>query len=147
MIAVGDVDQLDRNILDMLESDARVAVSTIARELGLARATVKERMDRLEKSGVIAGYTIRINEALARRRIAAHILIDIDPKQIKTVTQQLQKMVHVRGLYAISGSHDLIAVLRTETTEELDDALDRIGATPGVQYTETSVILSVKLER
>ena len=144
---IADLDQIDRNILDMLESDARIAVSTIARELGLARATVKERMDRLEKSGIIAGYTIRINEALARRRIAAHILIDIDPKQTKTVTARLEKISQVRGLYAISGSHDLIAVLRTETTEELDDVIDQIGATPGVQYTETSVILSVKMER
>lgn len=144
---IADLDQIDRRILDMLESDARIAVSTIARELGLARATVKERMDRLEKSGIIAGYTIRINEALARRRIAAHILIDIDPKQIKTVTGRLEKIQQVRGLYAISGSHDLIAVLRSETTEELDEVLDMIGATPGVQYTETSVILSVKMER
>lgn len=144
---IADLDQIDRRILDMLESDARIAVSTIARELGLARATVKERMDRLEKSGIISGYTIRINEALARRRIAAHILIDIDPKQTKTVTARLEKISQVRGLYAISGSHDLIAVLRTETTEELDDVIDQIGATPGVQYTETSVILSVKMER
>jgi DNA-binding Lrp family transcriptional regulator len=144
---IADLDQLDRRILDMLESDARIAVSTIARELGLARATVKERMDKLEKSGIISGYTIRINEALARRRIAAHILIDIDPQQTKTVTGRLEKISQVRGLYAISGSHDLIAILRTETTEELDDVIDQIGATPGVQYTETSVILSVKMER
>lgn len=144
---IADLDVNDRRILEMLENDARVPVSTIARELGIARATVKERMDRLEKSGVISGYTIRINEALARRRIAAHILIDVDPKQAKAVTAELGQIPQVRALYAISGEHDLIAVLRTETTEELDSIIDQIGAVPGVSSTETSILLSVKVER
>ncbi|MFZ5610361.1 MAG: Lrp/AsnC family transcriptional regulator [Pseudomonadota bacterium] len=140
-------DATDRRILDLLERDARTPVATIARALKLARATVKERMERLEKAGVIAGYTIRLNPILARRRINAHILIDIDPREGKPVAETLTNLAPVRSLYAVSGAHDLIAVVRTETTEELDAVLDAIGATPGVRGTTTAIILSVKLDR
>ena len=57
------MDELDRNIIGLLSADARVSVATLSRRLKVARSTIQARLERLETSGVIAGYTLKLGEA------------------------------------------------------------------------------------
>lgn len=144
---MANLDQTDRDLLALLRIDAREAVSSLARKLDLARSTVQERIARLEKSGVIAGYTIRSGEDFAERQILAHVMISVDPKMAASLTADLKKMPEVRSLSAISGTFDMMAEVAAETTARIDAVLDAIGHLKGVQKTMSSIVLSVKFER
>jgi len=141
------LDETDRKLLSLLRTNAREPVASLARSLDMARSTVQERLERLEKSGTIAGYTIREGGNHADRQILAHVMISVDPKMAASVTSDLKKMTEVRSLAAISGTFDLMAELAAETTARIDAVLDAIGHLKGVQKTMSSIVLSVKFER
>ena len=142
-----ELSPIDRRLLNLLSANAREGVSALARKLGLARSTVQERIAKLERQGVIAGYTIRLSRETAERQIAAHVMLSIDPKQSDRIVAELKRMPELRSLSAVSGAYDLIAVIAAETTKRIDELLDAIGKIPGIARTTSSIILSTKFER
>lgn len=137
----------DQQLLTVLREDARASTAEIARRLKLSRTTVQSRIDRLERAGVIAGYTVRVHEAAEHGHIRAHILITVLPKQTAAVVEALQRMPEVRTLHSVSGPFDLVALGVTPDVARMDALTDRIGATEGVERTMSSIILSAKFER
>lgn len=140
-------DPIDRQILDVLSADARQPAAAIARKLGLARSTVQERLLRLERTGVIAGYTVRLGPAATGRQVTAHVAITVDPKRASAVVGALATIAEVRTLHTVSGSYDLLAVVAAETTAAIDAILDRIGEIGGVERTTSSILLSTRFDR
>jgi DNA-binding Lrp family transcriptional regulator len=141
------LDDKDRRLLDLLREDARTPTAVLARSLDVARTTVVERLKRLEKLGVIAGYTVRLSEEVQRGQMKVHTLLRVDPKKGDAVVQALQRITQVRAVFAISGMFDCMALLEARTTEEINNALDAIGSIPGVDGTQSSIVLSVKFDR
>ena len=137
----------DRRLLALLKANARESTASLARKLGLSRTTVQERIRRLERNGVIAGYTVRIAEDLARNVLSAQVLLCVDPKQSERVVAELKAMPRCTALRAVSGVFDYVATVEADTTAELDRWLDRIGQLQGIERTQTLVILSTKFER
>jgi len=137
----------DRQLVELLKVNARESVAELARKLGVARTTVQERLKRLEESGAIAGYTVRISASVERPALTAHVLLEVNPKRADTIIRELKALPLIRGVYAISGSFDYLAIIETGSTQEIDAILDRIGRLDGVAKTETSIVLSVKFER
>ncbi|HKK86695.1 MAG TPA: Lrp/AsnC family transcriptional regulator [Roseovarius sp.] len=140
------IDETDHELLSLLADNARTPVATLARRLGLARTTVQARLDRLEHSGVIAGYTLRLSESL-RAPLRATALVSIEPRSAPAVLSRLKSLPSVRTVHTTSGRFDLIVGLEADTTEALDDTLDRIGETRGVKGSESLIHLSTKLDR
>ncbi len=141
------LDDADRKLLSLLREDARLSTAALARNLGVARTTVVERMKRLERDGVVAGYTVRLNAKLRGRMLRVHVLLRVDAKQGEAVVEALRSISQVRGVYAISGAFDSLVFVEGETTEEIDGVLDAIGILPGVEKTQSSLVLSVKFDR
>jgi DNA-binding Lrp family transcriptional regulator len=108
---------------------------------------VQERIRRLEETGLIAGYTVRLGPEAADRRIAAHVQVTVDPKRSSDVVRSLAAIPEVRMVQTVSGPFDLVAVVAATSTAEIDDALDRIGAIPGIQRTTSAIVLATKLDR
>jgi len=142
-----EFDDRDRELLNLLREDARMPTAALARVLGVARTTVVERLKRLEKSGVIAGYTVRLSDRVQKGRMRVHALLSVDAKKGDAVVQALRQIVQVRAVFAISGIFDCMALVEAETTEEIDSVLDGIGSIPGVARTQSSLVLSVKFDR
>jgi len=139
-------DELDRALIALLQENARLPVATLARRLGLARTTVQARLERLENGGAIQGYTVRLNESM-RAPLNATALVSIEPRSQPAVLSRLKTLPGVRTVHTTSGRFDLIIKLEAETTDELDDALDRIGDAKGVRSSESLIHLSTKLDR
>ena len=137
----------DSKLIALLKANAREPTASLARKLGLARSTVQEKIARLEKEGTIEGYTVKLADAREARRLRAIVMISADPKQADRVTAELKKMHQVRALHAVSGVHDMVAVVETETTARMDATLDRIGRASGVARTVSSIVLSEKFAR
>jgi DNA-binding Lrp family transcriptional regulator len=144
---MAEVSNADQKLLSLLRANAREPIAALARKLGLARSTVQERLARLERSGVIAGYTLREGAAFTGRQIAAHVMISVDPKQTERIVAELRRIPELRSLSAVSGAYDLIATVAADTTARIDTVLDEIGKIKGIERTMSSIILSVKFER
>ena len=141
------MDQTDQKLLALLRANAREPLASLARKLDLARSTVQDRLKRLEKEHVIAGYSVRLTQEHAQRRIQAHVMISADPKAAAHLVGELKKMPELYKLAAISGTYDMMAELGAESTERIDAILDAIGRLRGVERTMSSIVLSVKFER
>ena len=137
----------DQQLLSLLRENARASTAELARRLKLSRTTVQSRIERLERQGVIAGYTVRVDDGAERGYIRAHIMITVLPRQMAGVVRALHAMSHVRALHSVSGSFDLVALGVVPTIGEMDELTDRIGAIEGVERTTSSIILSAKFER
>lgn len=142
-----DLDQTDRRLLSLLARNSRASTSALARDLGISRSTVGDRIARLERRGVIEGYTIRFNEAFRQSLLRAHVMIQVNPKRGPHVAEALKEIDAVKTLQTVSGVYDLVTAVEAATSEEMDRVLDAIGAIPGVEKTTTSIVLSTKFQR
>lgn len=141
------LDDLDRRLLALLQANARESTALLARRLGVARTTVLARLARLERDGVITGYTVRLAADEADHSVMAFVGIVTDPKQGREVVRALALLPELRQLSSVSGEFDYIALLRAETTARLDDLLDQIGEVAGVARTTSSVVLARRVDR
>lgn len=141
------MDEIDSALVDLLKQNARMPVATLAQSLGLARSTVQSRLERLERQGVIAGYTVRLGDAADKSTIRATALLQIEPRTLPAVLARLKSVREVVGAHTTSGRFDLIVGLAASSTEALDAALDAIGAAPGVRSSESLVHLSTRIDR
>ena len=145
--SIRQMDDIDRHLLEVLREDARAPTAQLARRLGLSRTTVQSRLERLERNGVITGYTVRLSDAHERGQIHAYILLTVTPKNAPGVVAAMRRLPAVRLLQSVSGPFDLIAEVVAPTVAEMDAVIDTLGALDGVERTTSSVVLSTKLNR
>ncbi|HET9159190.1 MAG TPA: Lrp/AsnC family transcriptional regulator [Caulobacteraceae bacterium] len=141
------MDQTDRALLNALRENARAPVAELARRLSLSRTTVQSRLARLERSGVIAGYSVKLSELEQASLIHAFVALTIEPKQAAAVSSALKRLSGVRTLQSISGGFDMIATLEARSVAEMDALVDEIGAVSGVERTNSFIVLSTKFDR
>ena len=141
------LDATDRALLHALRGNARLSTTELARRLQLSRTTVQSRLERLERRGVIAGYTVVVPDALEAALVRAHVLITVATRQSGAIEAALRKIPEVRALHSVSGPFDLVALGVVPGIGEMDELTDRIGAIEGVERTTSSIILSAKFER
>lgn len=141
------LDETDHRLLAELGRNARLPVATLARRLGLARSTVQVRLERLERTGAIAGYAVIPGTGAARDRIGATVLLQIEPHAGGAVLQRLRAIPEVTRATSCAGRVDLVVELASDTPATLDAVLDRIGSVPGVRTSESLVHLARKIDR
>ena len=141
------LDDTDRRLLSLLQANAREPAATLARKLKLARTTVVARLARLERDGVVAGYGVRLGQRLDSAAVRAYCSLSILPKTAASVLKALALMPEIEEVSAVSGQFDYLVFLRCETHEQLNTLLDRIGLIEGVNHTQTSIVLSRKIDR
>ncbi len=141
------MDELDQGILAALSVDARIPLATLARRLQVARSTLQTRLERLEATGAITGYTIKLGDALRRGRIRASVLLTIEPRGQAAILARLKTMPEVERVHTTSGRFDLLLEISAEGTAALDSALDRLGTIPGVRGSESLIHLTTRIDR
>lgn len=139
--------KIDERLIPLLRENARTSITELARHLGVSRATVQQAMERLERQGVIQGYTLRLGAEHLGRQVSAYVMISAEPKKTAAVIRQLHKHPHLDMLCTISGQYDLLARVSGENTEALDTTIDLIAGLDGVEKTLSHVVLSNKIDR
>jgi DNA-binding Lrp family transcriptional regulator len=145
--ALNQLDATDRELLSLLQTNARESVTTLGKKLAIARTTVLARMQRLEDSGVITGYSARLNQATLEKSLQAYVGLSVAPKSGRDVLKRLNKMPEIKLVCSVSGEFDYVAWIRAETPDALDHLLDEIGDIDGVSKTNTSVVLAERINR
>lgn len=139
--------ELDSRLIQMLTQNARLSNSELSRRLGVSRSTVQARIERLEQTGAIQGYTLRLDPARNQHVVQAHVSISVAPKLQAAVERNLLKLRGVGTLFSTSGADDLIAIVQADSMAELDQCLDAIRDTDGVLDTRSAIILSTRSAR
>ncbi|TKA96425.1 Lrp/AsnC family transcriptional regulator [Cereibacter changlensis] len=141
------MDDLDRSILGLLGADARTSVATLARRLKVARSTIQARLERLETSGIIAGYTLKLGESARQGRLRASVLLTIEPRAQANILTRLKAIAEVERVSTTSGRFDLLLQIAAPSTQVLDQVLDQVGAMTGVKSSESLIHLSTRIDR
>jgi DNA-binding Lrp family transcriptional regulator len=113
----------------------------------VSRTTVQSRLQRLERRGAVAGYTVVVPDEAEAALVRAHVLITLAPKQSAAIDAALRRIPEVRVLHSVSGPFDLIAIVAAGSIGELDALIDRIGALDGVERTTSAIVLATRIQR
>jgi len=140
-------DDLDRELIALLQTNARAKTSQIAKKLGVARTTVHERITRLERLGYITGYTVKLAQDPGQPLVEAFVLIEVNQQQNKQINEKLASFPEVKLCLAISGEFDLLLSVEAPQLEDIDEVIDEIAMIPGVQRTQSSMVLGRKFDR
>ena len=135
------MDTLDHQLIALLRQDARASIATLAHKLKVSRGTVTNRLTRLEDSGQIVGYTVRLRADVAQPHITAWMSIAVEGNRTREVVGILLGEPGVAGLFDTNGRWDLLAELRADNLNELAEILERVRLIKGIGATETSIHL------
>jgi DNA-binding Lrp family transcriptional regulator len=135
------IDDIDQKLIALLRQDARLSIAVLAARLKVSRGTVTNRMARLEKDGVIAGYTLRLRSDVQTQQIKAWMSIAVEGNRTREVIANLMGEPGVASLMDTNGRWDLLAELRAENLQDLAKTLERIRLLKGISNTETSIHL------
>lgn len=136
-----ELDAVDRRILRALRQDGRAAVSTLAGQLGLSRATVRTRIDRMVETGVITRFTIDTAAGDGEDLIHAVVLIALTGSMSRAVIRSLSALPEIAQLHTTNGVWDVVAHLECDSLRTFDAALRRIREVPGVTNSESCLLL------
>jgi DNA-binding Lrp family transcriptional regulator len=138
-----ELDRIDRQILDLLERDARRTLRDIAKRVNLTVAPVKRRIQRLESIGAIAGYTIRVNRARVSTGLQAMTELRFTGNlDLADIVKIAAKIPEVEEILTIAGDQDAIVRLRVDNVEHLQRVVNRLRTgSDSVVATKTLVVL------
>jgi DNA-binding Lrp family transcriptional regulator len=136
------LDEIDRRILEELVRDGRVAVNELAKRAGVSRATAYARFDRLQRSGVISGFTAVVDPDALGYAITAMILVNVEQGDWSEVREQLVQLPGFEYLAVTSGGFDFLVLVRVSDIASLRDVvLHRLHRITAVKSTQTVFVL------
>src|SRR5438093_4226753 len=142
------MDEIDQRIVALLRDNARRSYQDIGGRVSLSAPAVKRRVDRLERDGVIRGYSANVDPAAFGWGTHAFVELFCEGRVSGTeVSKAVSDHPEVEGAYTIAGAPSAILHVRAADTQHLEEALERIRETPGVLRTQTQVVLSTLFER
>lgn len=136
-----DLNETDRRLLDQLGRDARATVTTLAGRLGVSRATVQARLQRLSDTGIIRRFTIEVDPAVDVNAVRAVMMISIEGTLARSVIRALGRLDTITSLHTTNGAWDLVAHIETGTLPEFDRVLREVREIKGVLNSQTSLLL------
>ncbi len=138
------MDSTDQALIAELRRDGRASLSDLAARLGVARATVRARMERLQSSGEIAGFSVLTRGDVTASPVRALMMIGIEGRGAEKTMARLTGIPAVHAVHSTNGRWDLIAEIGTATLLELDEVMFRIREIDGVVTSETNLLLSTR---
>ncbi len=139
---------LDRSLIHVLRKGGRLKYESLAKSLGVSTSTVYNRIAKLEKRGVIKGYSAIFDRAKSGYGTGAILLVTIDNQgNVETVSKALTSIPEVEAVYEIGGEADIVALLYASSIEELRNLVnEKINSLDGVSNVTPLVIMKTYKE-
>ena len=135
-------DKLDHELIAILREDGRAPISKLAKKLGVTRATVQSRLDRLLDTGAVLGFTIRARQDGNSHDVRAIMMIEIAGQSTTSVIKRLRGIPELYSLHTTNGAWDLIVEIRAESLRDFDRVLREVRSIENILNSETSIMLS-----
>ncbi|WPO66555.1 Lrp/AsnC family transcriptional regulator [Acinetobacter haemolyticus] len=136
------MNNIDHIILGLLKDNARMSITDLAAKARVSRATVQKRIEYMESTGVITGYTFRFRPNAERNVIRAWMSIMVEGTKAQAVIRELRLESAVERLHTTNGKWDILVELESDSLINFDKALERIRNISGIYNSETSILLS-----
>ncbi|NTJ41761.1 Lrp/AsnC family transcriptional regulator [Agrobacterium larrymoorei] len=136
------MDSLDEKLITLLRHNGRRSISDLALETDASRATVRARIEKLERTGTIVGYTVILRADTVEEAIRGIMMIEIEGHVTDRVIKTLGGFSEISEIHSTNGRWDLILELSAASLTDFDAALRRIRLVPGITGSETSLLLS-----
>ena len=137
--------ELDNQIIALLKRNARILVTQMARELGVSRVTIDAHIKKMETSGVISGYTVKLGTEEFRHKVSGWILISVQANKEDHAIEQMIGMPEITRLHTTNGKWDLAAEIQVATLEHFDAVISKLRQIDGITETDTSLLLSSRI--
>ncbi len=135
------LDGIDKELLRILQDDAKTPYSKISKQIGISEATVHLRVKKLLKLGVIKRFQAVVDPEKVGKDVVAIVALTADPRKYDEVLEKLKAMQEVYEIYDVTGEYYTILKVRVGSREELTKVLDTIGRIEGVESTRTMFVL------
>jgi len=139
------MNNLDSQIIGLLKRSARMSVTQMAQELAVSRVTIDTHMKKMEQSGVITGYTVKLGTEEFRHKVSGWILISVTANEEERAIEQLVNMPEITRLHTTNGKWDLAAEIQVLSLENFDSTISRLRQVKGIMDTDTSLLLSSRI--
>lgn len=136
------MDETDRRLVGILRHDGRRAISDMAAELKLSRATVRARLERLEQRGDIIGFTVVLRADAVALPVRGLTMIEVEGRRLDQVVDALGGFAEIGAIHTTNGKWDLIVELSAQSLTDLDAVLRRLRLVPGITASETNLLLA-----
>jgi Lrp/AsnC family transcriptional regulator for asnA, asnC and gidA len=136
------LDDVDMKILEMLEKDARRSFIEIAKKLGVSEATIRKRVLKMQKNGVIKKFTIKVDPEKLGMGTVAIVGIETDPTKLLETAQKLCDFKEIKCVATSTGDHMIMTEIWTKNGRELTKLIsEKIGALEGVKRICPAILL------
>jgi DNA-binding Lrp family transcriptional regulator len=136
------MDDLDHRLIAALRINGRASLAELAKQLGVSRGTIQNRLDRLIASGMVLGFTVRVKTAAGSDRIRAIMMIEVAGKNTQKIAHALRGLPQITALYNTNGPFDLIAEIEVENLAAFDQVLSKVRMLDGIARSETHLLLA-----
>lgn len=136
------LDETDIKILEILLSDARLSSRQIAKQCGVSIGTVLSRVKKMEKEGVIKGYSALLDQEKIGYELTVISEITVSKGRLLEMENEIARLPNVCGVYDVTGLIDAIIVAKFKNREELSRFTKRLLALPYVERTNTHIVLT-----
>jgi Lrp/AsnC family leucine-responsive transcriptional regulator len=142
----GELDAVDQAILRLLTEDARRTFGDIGAAVRLSAPAVKRRIDRLEASGVIRGYTTVVDHAKLGRPLEAFVELRFSGNaRVDAIANIGTEIPEVAAVFTVAGDPDALVWIRVRDVQDLKQVVDKLRATGDVTGTKTMMVLGTRV--
>lgn len=140
------IDETDIKIVKKLEEDGRASFREIAKDLEVSEGTVYNRVKKMQKEGIIKGFSARSDSMKLGKDLEALIALRVDGGHLVEVEEEIAKEDPVRCVYDVTGEYDVMIIARFESRVELNKFVKKTLANEYVERSSTHVVLNVVKE-
>ncbi|MCX8152927.1 MAG: Lrp/AsnC family transcriptional regulator [Candidatus Bathyarchaeota archaeon] len=137
---------VDFQLINLLQEDCRLSFNKIARKLGISVGTAFNHVKKLEKKGIVKGYTVLVDSAKLGYTLTVLILIQAEGGQLSAIEQEIAKTADALAVYDITGDYDIAVIARFKDRASLNAYVKNLLAHPHIKRTVTNVALNVVKE-
>jgi Lrp/AsnC family transcriptional regulator, regulator for asnA, asnC and gidA len=138
-----ELDDLDKNILKLLQRDARLSFAELGRNLDIAETTVRFRVNRLVENGIITRFAALLDPEKVGLKVGGAILLKIDPAHLDEACKQLVSFNETQYLFRSTGEYDLVSMILARDMEHLNEVVKRTKMIAGVKDARLSVTTKI----
>ena len=132
------IDNLDKRILEIMKKDSRCPYVEIAEKLGVSEGTVRSRVHKMTEDGIIRGFTIKTSSKNVKPLVEVRIDVNTDTEEI---ARKLSEYDGVTEVFEVTGDQDIIAIVDVESSQSLNEIIERVRRYDNVLSTRTRLIL------
>ena len=141
------LDEIDKKIIKVLEDDARTSLRKISELVKVSLGTVSTRVKKMEKTGVIKGYSVILDPDQIGWELNVVIGLRIQKGRLIEIQEKIAKDSRVHGVYDVTGDFDSMVIARAKNRKDLDDLSKNVLSIDGVERSITHLVLNTVKEK